>query len=89
MSPMSEIKKTVVGKVEHFYPKIGVVVVTLEAPLQVGDKIFVEGKTTHFEQIVESMQIEKVNIQRADKGQSIGLKVVDKAKEGDIVFKLE
>ena len=86
---MSEVKKTMIGKVEHFYTKINVIVVTLDVPLQVGDRIMIEGKTTHFEQVVESMQIERVNIQRAEKGQSIGLMVVDKAKEGDIVFKLE
>jgi len=86
---MSEVKKTVIGKVAHFYPKINVIVVTVETPLTVGDRIMIEGKTTHLEQVVDSMQIENVNIQRAEPGQSIGLKVVDKVKEGDTIFKLD
>lgn len=84
---MSE-EKIEVGKVTHFYPKISVAVVTLTSPLQVGDKILIQGKTTRIEQIVESMQIEKVNIQRAEAGQSIGLKVNGRVKEGDIVYKI-
>ncbi|MGD0329041.1 MAG: translation elongation factor-like protein [Nitrososphaeria archaeon] len=86
---MSEVKKTVVGEIEHFYPKINVVIVTVKTPLKVGDKIIIEGKTTHFEQIVDSMQIEHSNIKEAELGQSIGLKVVNKVKEGDTVFKLD
>ncbi|MCX8189189.1 MAG: translation elongation factor-like protein [Nitrososphaeria archaeon] len=84
---MSE-EKIEVGKVTHFYPKISVAVVVLTSPLQVGDKILIKGKTTHVEQTVESMQIEKVNIQRAEAGQSIGLKVNGRVKEGDIVYKI-
>lgn len=84
---MSE-EKIEVGKVTHFYPKISVAVVALTAPLQVGDKIIIQGKTTRIEQTVESMQIEKVNIQKADAGQSIGLKVNGRVKEGDIVYKI-
>ena len=86
---MSEFKKTVIGNVDHFYPKINVIIVTVQAPLKVGDKIMVEGKTTHLEQVVDSMQIEHINIQKAEPGQSIGLKAVDKVKEGDTVFKLD
>ncbi len=84
---MSE-EKIEVGKVTHFYPKISVAVVALTAPLQVGDKIIIQGKTTRIEQTVGSMQIEKVNIQKADAGQSIGLKVNGRVKEGDIVYKI-
>lgn len=84
---MSE-EKIEAGKVTHFYPKISVAVVVLTSPLQVGDKILIQGKTTRVEQIVESMQIEKVNIQRAEAGQSIGLKVNGRVKEGDIVYRI-
>ncbi|MGB9727834.1 MAG: translation elongation factor-like protein [Nitrososphaeria archaeon] len=84
---MSE-EKLEVGKVTHYYPKISVAVVALTAPLNVGDRILIKGKTTHIEQSVESMQIEKVNIGRAEAGQSIGLKVNGRVKEGDIVYKI-
>jgi len=81
-------EKLEVGKVTHYYPKISVAVVALTAPLNVGDKILIKGKTTYIEQAVESMQIEKVNIQKAEAGQSIGLKVNGRVKEGDIVYKI-
>ena len=82
------MEKKLVGKVTHFYPKISVVVVDLVDSLLKGDKILIEGKTTNFEQIVESMQIQHKDIDRAEAGQSIGLKVVQRAREGDKVYRL-
>jgi len=79
--------KTEIGKVTHFYSKINVAVVELTAPLSVGDKVLIKGDTTNFEQTVESMQIEHQNIQRAEAGKAIGLKVKDRARPGDIVYK--
>ena len=85
---IGEVKKEEVGKVTHFYPKISVAVVELKAPLKVGDRILIKGNVTNFEQTVESMQIEHQNIEEADAGQSIGLKVIERARENDIVYKL-
>jgi len=59
-----------------------VAIIELRAPLAVGDCILVRGPSTDFEQVVESMQIEHINIQRAESGQSIGLKTVQLAKNG-------
>jgi putative protease len=53
----------------------------------VGDRILVKGPSTDFEQIVDSMQIERQNIQRAEAGQSIGLKMMQQAKVRDVVYK--
>ncbi|RJS79070.1 translation elongation factor-like protein [Candidatus Bathyarchaeota archaeon] len=75
------------GKVTHFFNKISVAVVELKAPLAVGDHIVIKGPTTNFEQTVESMQIEHENIERAEAGQSIGLKVAQRVREKDIVYK--
>lgn len=74
-----------VGRVTHFYPKISVAVVELKLPLAVGDRIHIDGRTTHIEEVVESMQIEHEEITRADPGQSIGLKVCDRVREADVV----
>jgi putative protease len=74
------------GKVTHYYPKIGVAVVELKAPLKIGDKILVRGGTTNFEQTVESMQIEHKNVQFAEAGKSVGLKVIQRVREGDIIY---
>jgi len=79
--------KTEIGKVTNFYSKISVAVVQLTAPLSVGDTILIKGDTTNFEQTVDSMQIEHKNIPRAGAGQSIGLKVKDRVRPGDAVYK--
>jgi putative protease len=75
-----------VGRVAHYYPKIGVAVIELKAPLKVGDKILIKGSTTNFEQIVESMQIEHKEIRSAKGGESIGLKVAQRVREEDTVY---
>lgn len=76
-----------VGKIAHFFSKIDVAVIDLQASLSVGDTIVVKGPTTDFEQCVDSMQIEHQNVQRAEAGQSIGLKVKERVRETDIVYK--
>ena len=76
-----------IGHVTHFFSKISVAVVKLMLPLSVGDRILVKGPSTDFEQIVESMQIEGKSIPRAEGGQNIGLKVVQPAREKDVVYK--
>lgn len=79
--------KTEIGKVTNFYSKINVAVVQLTAQMNAGDKILIKGDTTNFEQTVDSMQIEHKNIPRAEAGQSVGLKVNDRVRPGDIVYK--
>jgi putative protease len=76
-----------IGHVIHFFSKISVAVVELMLPLAVGDRILVKGPSTDFEQIVESMQIEGKSFPRVEGGQSIGLKVVQPAKQKDVVYK--
>jgi len=82
-----EEKVIQIGHIAHFFSKISVAIIELRAPLAVGDCILVRGPSTDFEQVVESMQIEHINIQRAESGQSIGLKTVQLAKERDVVYK--
>lgn len=76
-----------VGKVTHFFDKVGVAVVDLKAGLKVGDQIKI-GKTEFLEQEVTSMQIDHKNIEKAKKGQEIGMKVSEKVRQGDLVFKV-
>lgn len=75
------------GRVTHFFTKISVAVVELKAPLAVGDRIVIRGPRTDFEQVVESMQIERKNVERAEPGQSVGIKVVQRVRERDVVYK--
>ena len=84
---LSEENIVEVGRITHFFSKINVAVVELTAPLVVGDRILVKGPSTDFEQAVDSMQIEHKNIQRAEAGQSIGLKLAQQVKEKDAVYK--
>jgi len=77
-----------VGRVSHFFTRIDVAVVELKAPLAVGDRILIKGSTTDLEQVVESMQIEHKDVQRAEAGQSIGLKANERVRENDTVYKI-
>jgi putative protease len=77
-----------VGIVTHFYDKIKVAVVDLDADLSNGDKIkFVKNDEDLFEQVVSSMQVEHEKIESAKKGDTIGLKVEGDVKEGAEVYK--
>jgi len=76
-----------IGQITHFFSKISVAVIELKAPLSVGDTILVKGPNTDFEQVVDSMQIEHNSIQRAEPGQSIGMKVAQRVRETDRVYK--
>ncbi|MGB9960177.1 MAG: translation elongation factor-like protein [Candidatus Bathyarchaeales archaeon] len=84
---MSDEEVVEVGRITHFFNKIGVAVVELKAPLAVGDRIVIKGPLTDFEQVVDSMQIEHKNVTRAEAGQSVGLKVAQRVREKDIVYK--
>lgn len=78
-----------IGKVSHFYDKIGVAIVDLDAPLAVGDKIkFVRGGEDLFEQNVDSIQIEHNKVESAKKGDVVGLKTSENVKDGADVYKL-
>jgi putative protease len=81
-------EKKLVGKVTHYFTKIEVGVIELSDELKVGDRISIEGATTNFQQTVDSMQIEHENVEKAGPGQSIGLKVDQRVREGDLVYKV-
>ena len=85
---MAEKSLKEVGKVTHYFTRIGVAVIELTDTLSVGGRIQFQGATTNFEQTVASMQIEHKNITTAEKGQSVGLKVEQRVREGDIVYKI-
>jgi len=80
--------ETVVGKVTHYFPKIGVAVILLEGDLANGTEIHIRGTHSDFCQTVTSMQVEHQNIATATKGQDIGLKVSQNVHAGDVVYKV-
>ena len=80
------MKKDLVGRVVHFYDKIGVAVIKLEKPLKVGNNVkFVHGEN-EFTQTIESMQLEHVQVESGKKGQEIAVKVDKEAKSGTQVY---
>ena len=79
----------IVGEITHFFSRIRVVVIKItNGSLSVGERILIKGQRASFVQVVESIQIESVDVKQAHKGQIIGLKVKKKAFEGDKVYKL-
>jgi selenocysteine-specific translation elongation factor len=77
-----------IGRVTHYFTKISVAIVELSGTLSVGDRILIKGLTTNVEQTVDSMQIEHASVKKAEAGQSIGLKVNDRVRESDTVYKI-
>jgi putative protease len=85
---LTEERLEQIGSIRHYYSKIGVAVIDLTAKIAVGDTVRIKGVTTDFRQKVESMQIEHADVQNAGAGQSIGLKVTEKVREGDLAYKI-
>jgi U32 family peptidase len=78
-----------IGKVVGYFAKIGVAAIKItNSELKIGDKIRFKGTATDFEQEVESMQAEHENLERAEAGTDIGLKVKEKVREHDTVYVL-
>ena len=83
----NEIKKgKQIGEITHYFGKIGVAVVKLSGKLNVGDEIVISGRGQEFEQAVSSMQVEHEQVEKAKKGESVGMKVEQAVKEGDGVY---
>ena len=75
-----------IGKITHYFGKIGVGVITLSDALKVGDTIVITGHGKEFEQPVDSMQVEHEQLEVAKKGDEVGMKVSEPVKEGDVVY---
>jgi putative protease len=82
------VKPIVVGTISHYFPKVRAAVVKLKVPLALGEKIKIKGHTTDFTQSVNSMQINRVPIKSAKKGQEIGLLVSFRVRRKDVVYKI-
>jgi putative protease len=79
-----------IGTVFHYYTKAGVAALQLTAgDLSVGDTIMIEGPSTSITMEVESIQIEHQSVQKATAGQNVGIKVPERARQGDKVYKIE
>ncbi len=78
-----------IGTITHYFDNISVAVINLTDSISVGDKIRIQGgEATDFEQEIDSMQVEHQNIEKANKGDDVGLKVKEKVRPGYKVYKL-
>jgi len=82
---MSEVQ---VGRVTRYFGKVGVAAIEIHGGnLRIGDTIRIRGKTTDFSQPVESMEVEHQSVETAVPGQLVGIKVRERAREDDVVYK--
>jgi translation elongation factor EF-1alpha len=77
-----------IGRVVDYFAKIGVAGIDLTGKLSAGDTIHIKGHTTDLEQVVESMQVEHDQVEEAGAGDKIGIKVSDRCRGGDHVYRV-
>ena len=77
-----------IGKVSDFFSRPVVAGIELTATLKQGDKIHIRGHTTDMEFIADSMQIDNVDVTQAKAGDAIGVKISERVRRGDIVYKV-
>jgi translation initiation factor IF-2 len=86
-SAMMERRK--VGTVFHFFAKAGVAAVRVtDGEVQVGDRLQFQGPTTDFVETVQSLQVDKAGVPGVGAGQEVGIRVSQRCREGDLVYKL-
>ena len=86
--PILKEKENLLGRVTHYFPHVQAAVIKLKMPMSVGDKIKVKGHTTDFKQVITSLQIDRVAVESAKKGQEIGFQVESRVRRGDKVTKI-
>ncbi len=78
-----------IGKVFHYFPQPQVAAIKLDAPLAVGDKIRIIGANTDIEIQLGSMEIDRKPVESAGAGDDVGIKVPDRVRPNDVVYKVE
>ncbi len=77
-----------IGLITHYFPHVQAAVIKLKGPLAMGDTLKIKGHTTDLTQIITSMQIDRVDISSAKKGDEIGLQVASRVRQHDKVYKV-
>jgi selenocysteine-specific translation elongation factor len=77
-----------IGEVSDFFARPVVAGIEMTGTLKVGDKIHIKGHTTDLEMVIASMQVNNVNVDEANSGDSVGVKVDDRVRRGDKVYRV-
>ena len=75
-----------IGEITHYYGGIGVAIVKFNKAIKRGEMIAIRGNHTDFTQKIDSMQYNHKEIDKAEEGQEVGIKVEEKARENDKVY---
>lgn len=84
----AKIEGKLIGLITHYFPHVQAAVIKLKGPLAAGDTVKIKGHTTDITQPVTSLQIDRVSILSAKKGDEIGLQVISRVRQQDKVYKI-
>lgn len=79
--------ETLIGNVTHYFSRVEVAVLSIEAPLSKGDWICIRGHTTDLRQQIDSMEVHHEQIEQAKPGDDVAIKVSDRVRVGDSVYR--
>jgi selenocysteine-specific translation elongation factor len=77
-----------IGTISDFFARPVVAAIELTGEIKVGDNIHIKGHSTDLEMVISSMQINNQSVTVAKAGDAVGIKVTDKVRHGDKVFKV-
>jgi len=83
-----KLEGILVGAITHYFSHVQAAVIKLKGPLAIGETVKIKGHTTDLTQIITSMQIDRVDISSAKKGDEIGLQVSSRVRQNDKVYKI-
>lgn len=88
INKITKAEGKLIGLITHYFPHVQAAVIKLKGPLAKGDTVKIKGHTTDITQIVNSLQIDRVDIQSAKKDDEIGLQVTSRVRQQDKVYKI-
>jgi len=77
-----------IGRVSDFFARPVVAGIEMTGTMKIGDRVHIKGHTTDIEFVIESMQINNVDVLEANAGDAVGIKVSDRVRRGDIIYKV-
>lgn len=82
------MSEEIIGEVADFFARPSVAAIELTGSVKLGDRLHIKGHSTDLECNVESMQIKNAPVEEAKSGDSVGVKVPDRTRKGDKVYKI-